>query len=235
MNDLTLLTYTHNKCVDLHKPYFERIKKYFPKLINHYVTCDVEVPFVDCFVYNDTDNHSKQMIDVLNQIPTDYVIYSQEDYILFDYVNDTLITEYIQFMKNNPNVGFIRLIQSGVDGMNNEFNDDLYYVDSDSIYFYSTQATIWRKNVLVDMFSKSNAESIFSEPDNSKFLKELNCIGLYTKQHGTRVGFHFNSTIYPYIATAINKGKWNMTEYQTELHEMFIEYGINPFERGIVW
>jgi hypothetical protein len=40
--------------------------------------------------------------------------------------------------------------------------------------------------------------------------------------------------VFPYIATAINKGKWNMSEYRGELDILFEEYGINPFYRGIV-
>jgi hypothetical protein len=40
--------------------------------------------------------------------------------------------------------------------------------------------------------------------------------------------------VFPYIATAINKGKWNMSEYSKELDFLFKEYNVNPFERGIV-
>ena len=46
--------------------------------------------------------------------------------------------------------------------------------------------------------------------------------------------YHYDSTIFPYIATAINKGKWNMSEYSKELDFLFKEYNVNPFERGIV-
>jgi hypothetical protein len=46
--------------------------------------------------------------------------------------------------------------------------------------------------------------------------------------------YHYDSSVFPYIATAINKGKWNYSEYQTELDSLFAEYQINPFERGIV-
>ncbi len=46
--------------------------------------------------------------------------------------------------------------------------------------------------------------------------------------------YHYDSLVFPYTATAINKGKWNMSEYSKELNEMFLEHNINPFERGIV-
>ena len=51
------------------------------------------------------------------------------------------------------------------------------------------------------------------------------------KQRGK---YHCDSIVFPYIATAINKGKWNMSEYREELDKLFGEYNINPFERGII-
>jgi hypothetical protein len=45
--------------------------------------------------------------------------------------------------------------------------------------------------------------------------------------------YHYDSFVYPYVATAINKGKWNLNEYTEELNPIFEEYGINPFERGM--
>lgn len=224
MNNLTLLTYTHSKCTDLHPAYFGRIEKYFPSLKNKYVTCNEFVPYGECVVYDNSDTHSNQMVDVLSKIPTDYVIYSQEDYVLFDYVKEDTIKEYIDLMNTDKNIGFIRLIQSGVAGMNSEYNKDLLYVDSNSEYFFSTQATIWRREVLLEMFKNSKVDSIFYEPYNSKFLKELGIIGLYTKSRGERVGGHYNSFVYPYIATAKVKGYWNMIEYPKEMYELMEEY-----------
>jgi hypothetical protein len=46
--------------------------------------------------------------------------------------------------------------------------------------------------------------------------------------------YHNDSSVFPYIATAINKGKWNYYEYEKELNILFNIYNINPFERGII-
>jgi hypothetical protein len=48
-----------------------------------------------------------------------------------------------------------------------------------------------------------------------------------------RGAYHYDSFVYPYVATAINKGKWNLNEYTEELNPIFAEYNINPFERGM--
>ena len=233
MNNLSLLTYTHTKTSDLHPAYFGRIKKYFPQLENLYVTCNEHILYGKCIVYNDSDSHSVQMINVLNEISTDYVIYCQEDYILFDNVLIDDIQDYLSTMELDKDIPFVRLIVSGVGNGNVVYNNSLNYVDINLEYYFSTQATIWRKSVLVEMFEKSQIDTIFNEPLNSPFLKEITQKGLFSTKVGNQVGGHFNSKVFPYIATAVVKGKWNLTEYQPELDLVFSEYNIMPFERGI--
>ena len=46
--------------------------------------------------------------------------------------------------------------------------------------------------------------------------------------------YHCDSIVFPYIATAINKGRWNTSEYRKELTLMFSKYDINPTIRGEV-
>jgi hypothetical protein len=206
--------------------YFGRIKKYFPSIKNNYIMCDIKIPYDSCFLYNDSEPYSKQMIDVLNQIPTNYVIYSQEDYILFDYVKEDNIQKYIDVLDNDKKINFIRLIQSGLNNHFEIYNEDLIVIDPNIKYYFSTQITIWRKEVLKLMFELSQVQSIFDEPKNSSYLKQLGGLGLVPINKGNKVGGHYNSYDYPYIATAKVKGKWNINEYPDELKELFKEYDI---------
>lgn len=233
MNNLSLLTYTHTKAADLHPAYFGRIKKHFPQLENVYVTCNEHIPYGNCVVYNNSDSHWVQMVNALNKITTDYVIYCQEDYILFDDVLVEDIQKYLDTMDSDTEIPFIRLIVSGVDNGNVVYGDSLNYVDVNSEYYFSTQATIWRKSVLIEMFTKSKIDTIFNEPLNSPFLRGISSKGLFSSKIGKKVGGHFNSKVFPYIATAVVKGKWNFSEYEPELDLLFKEYNINPFQRGI--
>tara|TARA_Y100000114_G_scaffold114540_1_gene108581 strand:+ start:9844 stop:10548 length:705 start_codon:yes stop_codon:yes gene_type:complete len=233
MNNLSLLTYTHSKASDLHKPYYERLLKYFPDMKNIFFTCNEKVEYGKTFIYNDDDNHSVQMIRALEKIPTDFVMYSQEDYILYDYVKIKEIKKCIKVLENDPEVAFIRLIHSGLGNKTKKYNKDFTLVDPNSVYFFSTQASIWRKEHLIEMFKSSDVKSIFDEPYNSLFLKLMLVKGLYENKKGTKVGGHFNSWIYPYIATAIVKGKWNIKEYSKELDLLHKEYDIDPNIRGV--
>ena len=74
---------------------------------------------------------------------------------------------------------------------------------------------------------------ILSHSKTTQLVGDFNFRNIFgnEKQRGI---YHYDSLVFPYIATAINKGKWNMSEYSNELDKLFGEYNINPFERGIV-
>ena len=98
MNNISLLTYTHTNTKDVHPMYFGELGKYFPSLKNNYVTCNEKIDYANCIVYDDNETHGVQMINALKQIPTEYVIYAQEDYILFDYVKTDELQRLIEYM-----------------------------------------------------------------------------------------------------------------------------------------
>lgn len=234
LNDLTLLTYTHSSCIDLHRPFIERIKKYFPELKNRIMCCNTNLEYedTDCFVYDDADLFSNQLLNALNSIKTKYIIYSQEDCILFDRVNIDRINQYLEIMDSDNSISFIRLIWSGIDSKPEKYNDFLGYIEPKSKYFYSMQTTIWRKSELIDLYNNITVKSIFEEANISVKLRELNKKGLVTLEKGSKVGGHHNSLVYPYISTAIVKKKWNYSEYPKELDELFQEFKIDPKIRG---
>lgn len=235
MNNLSLLTYTHTNVKDLHEAYFKRLDKYFPSLKNNFVTCNENINYAECIIYNDSDKHSIQMINALNKIKTDYVIYAQEDYILFDYVKENEIQSLVDTMQSDANIPFIRLIQSGLGNVTEKYNDELAYLDYNDAYYFSTQITIWRKDILIEMYKRADVEKLTdTEVQKVQHLRDISTKGLFTLKKGNQVGGHFNSYYYPYIATAVVKGKWNYNEYQNELGDFFNEFNIIPFDRGIV-
>ena len=48
-----------------------------------------------------------------------------------------------------------------------------------------------------------------------------------------RGGNHYDSNVYPYIATALVRGKWNINEYPNELGNILKNYNIEINKRGI--
>ena len=234
MENLTLLTYTNSKASDLHNIYFDRIEKFFD-IKNHLVLTDksIDNKNIQLSLYKEDDGYWKHILNALKNVKTDYIIYAQEDYILFDFVDIGKINNFIEVLDNDSNISFIRLIYSGVDYYPEQYNKDLIYLKSEHEYYFSTQVTIWRKQNLIDLFSNSKTNTIWEESSNSKYLKELNKIGLCVKEKGKKIGGHYNSLVYPYIATAIVKGKWNYSQYKNELDDIFINYNVNKEQREL--
>lgn len=229
MNDLdllTLLVYTNDKRQYLHKPCLERITTYFPEALLVYIANNSPLQYQNTVVYNDNLSHSNQMIQILKQLPTKYVLYMQEDYILYQRVKVDNISRYLKIMEEDSKVGFIRLIHSGLGNSQELYKDEFLLINNDSQYYYSTQATIWRKAILINMFKLSNVDSIFQESKNSKFLKKLNIVGLCPQIKGVKVGNHFNSYDFPYLATAVVKGKWNIRQYALQIEQLKSEYNL---------
>ena len=48
-----------------------------------------------------------------------------------------------------------------------------------------------------------------------------------------RGGNHYDTNVYPYIATALVKGKWDVSEYPNELPPILVENNIDHNLRGI--
>lgn len=232
MDNLTLLTYTNSKCWDVHSIYLKSLIKYFSELKHHYILSDIPIN-KDTIIYNNSSYYYEQMLLGLSNVKTEFVIYSQEDYILYDYVNITKIQNYIDKMQKNKDISFIRLIPSGLAGNEIPYEEDLVVVNPNSYYYFSTQASIWRCNFLRSMFEKSKIDSIFEEPKNSPFLASLKSTGLCSTLNRGNLGEHYYADVYPYIATALVKGQWNFKEYRKYLEPILQENNIDCHQRGV--
>ena len=112
-----------------------------------------------------------------------------------------------------------------------KFEKDTTLVNSQYSKF-SIQPTIISKDVLTDILNKVESLNIW---DFENAIKGTDRDYMVRFGNETKRGFyHYDSSVYPYISTAINKGQWNYTEYPVELHNLFEEYHINPFNRGII-
>jgi len=71
------------------------------------------------------------------------------------------------------------------------------------------------------------------EPAATKTCRELGIQGLVC-YHGEpkRGKYHHDTSVFPYIATALVKGRWNVSEYREELEPLLVEYNIDEHHRG---
>lgn len=237
MNNLAFITYTHTKCEDLWTMYIDSLNKYCP-IIKNYMLVNEEkkINNANILIYDDNKNYCQEYVRLLESIKEEYVIYMQEDFFLYDNVNIEKINRYLEILQNSR-FSFIRLIKCG-DVTEKNAVEDLFLVTDlnsshKSINSFSMQPTIWKKSDLINLYNTTNTDR-FGE--NWNFIQSLNNLkmhGLYCYNNENKRGVnHYDSSVFPYIATAIVKGKWNTLEYDSELESFFQKYKIDKSIRG---
>jgi hypothetical protein len=227
---IPLIVYTHTDMKDVWPIFFGQLKKYIGNT-KVYVAVNKEDELLSEYnqiIYDDSKPYTQRWVEILELIEEETFMFMHEDMILFDKVDFQSLEKYIGYVKDNL-VESIKLILAG--DRFDEWSVDKTLVTNQYAKF-SIQPTITQKRVFQQLVENLPPMSIW------EFEKAIVSSG---RDFMVRVGnekkrglYHYDSPIFPYIATSINKGKWNTTEYQNELDSLFKEYNINPFERGIV-
>ena len=150
MKSVVLLTYSHSSYKDVLEIYFLQLTKYFPK-INGYLLIDKPFPDIPSnhkvIYYDNNVYYYKHILNALNIIDEDYIIYMQDDYFFIDEPNINILNESLSKIKSE-NIDFIRLIRTGDDNI--ELDNIFHEISTNSKFLFSTQATIWKKNRFID-------------------------------------------------------------------------------------
>lgn len=229
--NIPLVVYTNSEYDDVCNVFFGELKKYLPNQ-KVYVVSDSKHSAIpdECsvIIYDNNDSYVDRLLKTLPQIQEDVILFLHEDMVLYDYPQINSINDYATYVRNNS-VDSIKLIY--VNGNDSQFDLDNTLISNEYSKFSIQPTLISPKNflsLLESISSKNIWEFEQAVPRNRKdYMVKL---GGEVK----RGIHHYDSKVFPYIATAINKGKWNMSEYSKELDKIFYEYGIVPFERGIV-
>jgi len=231
MIKIPLLVYTHSDYEDVCKILFAQIEKYLPNQ-RVIVACNQKIDIIpnnyEFIEYDDSKIYTDRLMEILSHFKNETILFQHEDMILYNQVNKELLNKYGEYVESDIvdsiKMNYIR----GIDKVS-EFDNTLI---ANEYSKFSIQPTIIKTNTLINLIQQNEPLNIW------EFEKRVPMIGTnYIAKIGgeaKRGLLHYDSMIYPYVATAIVKGKWNMNEYTKELDTMFKEYGINPFERGIV-
>ena len=237
MSDLAIITWTNTEYSDIWPPYFGRLEKHFPNFEKSYLFVNEYsdlVPERHTQLINDeNDLFYKRFLKGLSEVEEEYILYMQEDHIFYDDVDHAKIEELLSFLKESE-FSFIRLIKSG-ELYGNEIQDNIFEIPLHSPYVFSQQSAIWKKEDLVKIFNFFKPKTYRDvESYGSIAMRNLRKSGCYYHDGGEQRGsLHFDSNIFPYIATAVCKGKWNLNQYPEELGLALKEYDIDIATRGI--
>jgi hypothetical protein len=229
--ELPIVVYTHTDMKDIWPMFFGQFQKYISG-VKVYVAVnkkDDTIPseYIQLH-YDDSKKYTERWKEILPQIDEDIIMFLHEDMILFDSVKYEYIERYYNYIKNND-ANSIKLILAGETFNKSSFDETLI---TNEYSKFSIQPTIVTKEVFLSTLNSVGELNIWEFEQAVIATGRDYMVGIGgEKKRGL---YHYDSLVFPYIATAINKGKWNYSEYQKELDELFTHYNINPFERGIV-
>jgi hypothetical protein len=224
-----IIVYTHTDMKDIWPMFFGQLKKYIgdTKVYVAVNEDDTQISDYIRIIYDDKKEYTERWKEILDKIEEETFMFMHEDMILFDKLNFELLEKYIGYVSNEV-VDSVKLILAGSEFVQSSIDSTLV---TNEYSKFSIQPTITRKSIFKEKVNNVSSLNIW------QFEEAISITG---KDFMVKIGgerkrgiYHYDSLVFPYIATAINKGKWNLNEYTKELNPMFEEYNINPFERGI--
>tara|TARA_A100001201_G_scaffold43030_2_gene43786 strand:+ start:2134 stop:2871 length:738 start_codon:yes stop_codon:yes gene_type:complete len=228
MDNVAFIMYSHSDYSDVWDIFFKQTDKHLPEWKSKYIFVDdletypVDIPSDYTVVkYDDSLPYQERVASCLSQIDEDICLFQHEDMFLYDPPDVQKLKEYTSILqKDGSDLDFIKLIKGG------EYRDlqylpytDLYHIPYDSEYVFAVQPTLWRTKVLHSIYNECQGSNMWEfEVKGSQYCRDNNIVGSYCyRGEPQRGAMHWDSKTYPYIATAIVKGKWNLSEYQSEL------------------
>lgn len=225
---MNILVYTHSDYSFVWKLWFGQTDKYFPSL-KKIILLDKDaggIPENYTKIYYDPSlSYRGRVISCLKQLdPDDTVIFHHEDMFLYDTPELETLLEFREIVDANKNC-LIKLIRAGNSLIASNIHPKLYRNPGN--LRFAIQPTMIKVSKLLDIFSSTYGNSIWEFEQNSftnPIIRES--FFCFDNTDTLRGQCHYNSKVYPYIATAVVKGKWNMQEYGQELGKLFKEYSI---------
>lgn len=229
------VAYTNSNCSDLWNVFKKQIDKHSD--IPLYMISDTpinDIAVSNQYIYNNNDSYYSVWNEALKSFNSEYFIYLQEDFFLYSNINKEKINEYLAFLKTNPEYSFVRLIKSGnLDSV--KITDTLFEIDSNNENSFAMQATIWRTSDYIMLMDLVKENKWLEIPKYRDIMMNYNIKGLYHYNGEPKRGLnHTDTSVYPYIATALVKGKWNISEYPNELTPILNENNIDINIRGTI-
>ena len=225
-----IVVYTHTDVSDLWPIFFGELKSNICD-VNVYVAVNKKDDRLSQYTqieYDDSKPYTERWKEILPQIKEDVILFLHEDMILMQSPMIDNLNKYIAYVADDK-VKSIKLIS--IVGNFQSWEGDVNIINNKDTKF-SIQPTIIKTKTFLDLLSKVEPLNIWEFEDAVPVEDGHYMVSLGNEKR--RGIYHNDSSVFPYIATAINKGKWNYYEYEKELNILFNVYNINPFERGII-
>jgi len=240
MKGIGFVMYSHSDYSDVWEIFFRQTEKYLPEGCTKYIITDKELDIIpedyEVLLYDDSLPYQKRIGNALMHVEEELCIFQHEDMFLYGKVDEEKILDYASvLMGGNSDLDFIKLIKGG------EYRDipklphtDLFHIPYDSEYVFAIQPTLWKTPKLIEIYQACEGDSIWDfEVKGSQWCRDRQIVGAYSyRGEPQRGSMHWDSKTFPYVATAIVKGKWNLAEYKRELGMILSSYKVDLSVRG---
>lgn len=225
------IVYSHSDCFDVLDIFLKQNIKYAAAKIPVVFANKSFGPF-RTLIYNDCESYSQKLISCLKQLNSTVILYQHEDMFLYKQPRFDWLTYYERFLLESP-ISFIRLCNTG----NFQFipvTETLARIHPYGADFFATQPTLWIREHLIYFLENAGNKTIYElESHGGEINKKLKLNGaIHYGGEPQRGALHYDSWAWPYIATAICKGKWNLAEYPNELGQILKEHSVDVNKRG---
>lgn len=223
---IKILLYSHSSYFDCLDICVHQLTKY--GINNFVILADKPYKDYETITYDDALSYTERLLNCLKSINDEFFIFLHEDFILYDTpkLKDLHEINYKEFDS-------VRLMRSGVSNVETKIADNLYKITSDADYHFAVQATIFRKSYFKTILENNIKLNIWQLESTCQGLAKTYYNVIYWDNKNLRGSCHYDSTIFPCTATAINKGKWSL-EYYGELKSLHEELKIDSNIRGWV-
>ena len=229
---MKILVYTHSDYSWVWKYWHQQTDKFLQNF-DKICILNLDSSFRDDYLvikYNDELTYKNRVLSCLNDIDdNEIVLFCHEDMFLYKKPNFEIIDEYINLVKND-NCELVKLIRAFENLDKSNLHKKLFKNPDKQLF--SIQPTIIKIKTLKHIYKTVPGENIweFEANTSKKYLKDLISLCSFDPDVDKKRGkFHYDSSIYPYICTAVIKGKWNFKEYKKELFEIFYNKKYNIF------
>ena len=184
-------------------------------------------------LYDESLPYQKRFASCLEKINDEIVMLHHEDMFLMSEPKWPEIDKIVELIKNG-NVDLVKVGKASYDNFPAiKFCDNLY-LNPNNLAF-AIQPTIISRDMLHTIYDRTLGSSIWQFEANSASLVHLMGLSSCYYHEGTenkRGLYHWDSCLYPYMATAVVKGKWDFESYREELSYLLDEYSIDKDIRG---
>ena len=233
---IAYIFYSHHEYSDVWNMMKKQTDKFLPNEKKYLFTNEVgEFNFDDWEVvtYDDSLPYNLRVAECLNSVEEDVVIFHHEDMFLLSKPKKDVINDLAEMIVKKE-AHLIKLIKAQYKPEQDRSIRNNIHVCPKNLYF-AIQPTIVSKKILQNIYRNVEAPNIWKfEEDAGVYVASRNLKSYYyhTGEELKRGMFHWDSIVYPYIATAIVKGKWDYEHYKNELTSLLQKYNIDPSIRG---